>query len=475
MSSKSAVLLGQRQPTVRWQPQAAGNEAPDAIWLASQFGLVPDNWQEDVLHAWFGVRPDGKWAASINGLSVPRQQGKTALLEIYELYHLVALGSRVLHSAHQVKTAQKAFNRLLEFFDNPRQYPELARLVRCIRKANGQESLELLNGGSIEFVARSKGAARGYSVDALAMDECQEFNVEALAAILPTLSAAKNPQQIFTGTVPTPDSNGEVFTNLRNQAIEQRNSRLSWMEWSAAGGDDLDDPQVWAKANPGLGIRLQLETIEDERSVMDDETFARERLGSWDMAGSQAVIDAATWRRIADPNSQVMDPVSFAVDIAPDRSHAAIAAAGVREDGLTHVEIIESRKGTDWVLPYLRRLVAEWGPCAVVADGPAATVVPELAALRVPVYRTGPGEFATACGIFFDRVVNGELRHPDQPLFNAAIEAARKRPLADSWAWGRRDALADITPVVAATLAVYGWVDAQPRRRTGKVRKAMVL
>ena len=62
-------------------------------------------------------------------------------------------------------------------------------------------------------------------------------------------------------------------------------------------------------------------------------------------------------------------------------------------------------------------------------------------------------EYAQACGGLVLAVNDGQLRHLDQPPLRAAIVAARQRALTDAWAWSRVNSAADITPLVAATLA----------------------
>jgi hypothetical protein len=154
-------------PRVRLVPRGSGSEADDACELASGYGLTPDDWQAMVLSGWLGLRRDGLWSAPRCGLAVPRQNGKNGILEVRELYGLVFRGEKFLHTAHEVKTARKAFLRLLHFFDNPRKFPELAELVKEVRRTNGQEAVVLDNGGSVEFIARSKGSGRGFTVDVL--------------------------------------------------------------------------------------------------------------------------------------------------------------------------------------------------------------------------------------------------------------------------------------------------------------------
>ena len=72
-----------------------------------------------------------------------------------------------LHTAHEVKTTRKAFKRLKHFFgeivnDPNAKFPELNALVTEIRSTNGQEAIYLSTGGSVEFIARSKGSGRGF-------------------------------------------------------------------------------------------------------------------------------------------------------------------------------------------------------------------------------------------------------------------------------------------------------------------------
>src|SRR5690606_22060142 len=197
--------------------------------------------QHLVITDWLGVK-NGRWAASRVGLAVPRQNGKNAILEIVELYKMVELGRRILHTAHEVKTARKAFTRLLSFFENERKYPELASLVLTVRRTNGQEAILLKNGASIEFVARSKGSGRGFTVDDLVCDEAQELSEDVLAALLPTISAAPSgdPQVTMTGTPPAPSMDGEAWTRLRKSGHEGT-PRVAWAEWSLPGDVDLDD------------------------------------------------------------------------------------------------------------------------------------------------------------------------------------------------------------------------------------------
>ena len=73
----------------------------------------------------------------------------------------------------------------------------------------------------------------------------------------------------------------------------------------------------------------------------------------------------------------------------------------------------------------------------------------------------------------FDAVMDGKLRHLDQPNLNTALGVARRRPIGDGgWGWSRKESGSDITPVTGATLALWGLlsdeVAEKPRPRSGK-------
>ena len=453
-------------------------DADDCAYLASQYGLVPDPWQQLVLDGWLGVDGDGKYSSPRCGLSISRQQGKTALLEARILYGMVAIGERVLFTAHEMRSAQRAFRRLLHYFDNPRTYPKLHAMTAQVRRGNGQEAVYLSSGGSFELVARSRGSGRGFTVDLLVLDEAQELADEALAALLPTISAADNGQVIYCGTPSAETGVGEVFARLRAAGVAGEDPRLCWHEWSCEPGADLDDPQSWAAANPALGVRLDPATVADERAVMDDATFARERLGIWESAAVHRVISAQAWEACADTAAVLnpAQPLALALDVSPDRLHTSIAAAGWTLNGHPIVDVIQSRGGEpDWAVAALADLDSRHQPRAIVVDAisAASSLIDALRQAGLTITVTSARDMAAACMQFYDAAVSGHLRHLEQPSLNSALAVARRRTIGDGgWAWSRKDSDSDITPVTTATLALFGLtastVAEKPRRRSGK-------
>lgn len=497
MSSRGVALLGCQVPRVSLVPECVWTEADDAAFLAASYGLVPDEWQMLVLQGWLGRRADGRWAAPISGIAVPRQNGKNGILEIVELYKMVALGRKILHTAHEVKTARKAFIRLKHFFGEKRddpaaKFPELNALVHEVRNTNGQEMISLKNGASIEFIARSKGSGRGFTVDDLVCDEAQELSEESLAALLPTISSAPSGDatQTYMGTAPGPTMDGEVFTRIRNEGVKGTNARLAWYEWSVEGNVnappktpnaiDVYDRSIWAATNPSLGRRLNIETIADEILALGWDNFARERLGVWASETLSQVIDPEAWadRGIAAEDVPTDGRYAFAIDMPPDRSRVTVSAARRPDEGKVHVECVyyeSAALGTDAIVSWI---VERWPTLtAVVIDGqsPAMSLAPEFLRNKVRITVTGAGEMARACGMFFDAVRDDELTHFDQEPLNSALSGAKKRTIgqAGGWGWDRRDPDVDLSPLVSTTLALYGVMTS--KRKPGRKTKVVVM
>ncbi len=469
-------VLDITRPRIAHYPEATSSSGREAVDLARFAGLELDPWQAHVLECSLAERADGKWAARDVGTVLPRQNGKNAILEARELAGLFLLGERlIVHTAHEAATAGEAMRRLQELIEGT---PEFSRHVKNFWHANGKEAIELMNGQRIRFRTRTKGGGRGFSADFVVFDEAMILPDATVSALYPTLSARPNPQVWYAGSSVDQviHEHGVVLARLRERG-QAGAPRLAYFEWSAEvldaegneidpsaiGADILDDPARWAEANPAFGERIFAEDIEAERGSMDNRGFAVERLGIGDWPETDptagGVIDIVTWRALTDTTSAISGPVTLSFDVAPDRAHSAIAAAGLRPDGRIHAQILERRPGTGWLADRLRELRAEVRPVAVIRDGagPAASIkdVGEVTTLST-------AEYSQACGAFFDLVAQARLAHHGTPELDAALRGAAKRPLGDAWAWSRKASTVDISPLVAVTLAATAGIDRNP-------------
>jgi hypothetical protein len=211
---------------------------------------------------------------------------------------------------------------------------------------------------------------------------------------------------------------------------------------------------------PALGRTVTQAKIAAEFERLELADFCRAYL-NWFPSSIPAdwlVIAEADWRALADPHSEAVDPVAFAADVTPERSHAAIAVAGRRLDGLGHGEVVDHRVGTGWVVPRLLELHQRWRPCAVVIDdtGPAGSLIAPLEAAGLEIVKPTARGMAHAAGDLFDAVAEATVRYVPRAALDAAVAGAQQRPLGDGWAWARKGLSVDICPLVALSLARWG-------------------
>lgn len=463
-------MKGRQTPTASHVPTSRHHSGRDAAQLAAAYGLELDPWQQRVLTAGLGERADGNWTVRQVGLSVPRQNGKTAIFEARELAGLLLFGEElIIHSAHLVATALEAFHRIKAYFEN---YDDLRRKVKRIREANGEQAVEMMTGQRLMFRARARGGGRGMSPDVLMLDEAQILPEKAWLTAWPSVSARPNPQAWLAGTPPTAEDDAEVFTRLRSAALEQSAPSVAWLEWAADAGEDISLPRTWAKANPAYPLRISREAVESELASLSPDGFARERLGVWPAGSVATVIPTNTWNSRVDAGPpDGTPPDALAVDMSHDRIVATAGCWRTGDDSV-HVEALAVDTAPD-ALAAADMLAGQAGrriPIVVDTASPAASLVPILKAKRCRVVQTSAADMVKACGMFYDDTVAGRLTHPGQGRLDEALAGARKRPIRDAggWGWDRRDPTVNIAPLVAATLARFGAAVTKPRRATGR-------
>ena len=456
----------------------------------AEFGDSFDEWQDGAGRAILAKRSDGIYAATVGGvtLSIPRQVAKTFLVgRIVFALCVLFPGLRVVWTAHRTRTATNSFRTLMGYARRKKVAPH----VHHIRTANGEQEIGFVNGSIIMFGAREQGFGRGFDeIDVEVFDEAQILTEKALEDMVPAANQARHPHGallFFMGTPPRPNDPGEAFTMRRTKALSGHADDMVYVEFSADEDADPDDRAQWAKANPSYPLHTPEQSLERMREILgDDDSFMREALGVWDTAKTHQVIPPQQWGLIGDPASMAIDRLTLAVDVAPDRSVASVALSGLRADGRWHVELDEHRQGADWVPGWVQARAERNRLYAVVADEMSGLVEKRANGrfylvgtdVVVTLAAAEGRDMAIACAKFYDAAMEGSLAHTNQPQVNAALSTARKRMLGAGWAWNRKNAASDITPIVAETLALWGAQSQTVRRpsvRKSGERRAVVL
>jgi hypothetical protein len=461
-----AIAPGPRVRSVRAWDESLGDEA---IELAGRAGLDLFDWQQDSLRDLLALDDRGRWAHFEFGLNVARQNGKGAVLEARELALLGGITDEQfgVHSAHEFRTSEEHFYRVQALVE------ESGLRITTLLRSEGREAIVMMDDRRLRFMTRTKSGLRGFAgVDYVNLDEAMIIKLASHGAMMPTLRASdapRGPQLVYTGSAVDQEihEHGVVWARIRERGLRGDDESLGYLECSvdAEHPDDVPDElasdhEQWHIANPSLGLLITVEHMEREQRSMDPRTFAVELLGVGDWPATDGsedrLITDEDWANLLDPDSALVDPICISYDVSPER-HAAILAAGRNTQGNFGVEVISANHGTGWLVDKLVDLYRSHEVAEIVCDGfgPSAAIAKLVDEAGITVRRMDSGDYGKACGFFVDQVGERKLRHLGQQELDNAIKGARSRPLVDRWAWSRTKSTINISPLVAATLALW--------------------
>ncbi len=469
-------------PRYAWTPDCARSLGQDCIdwWEAAGGSLF--EWQKMVVVGMLGLDEEDQFVSTDDGVNVSRQNGKGVILQAIEGFAAFELGyDLVMHTAHEFATCLDHQMRLEGIVQDAPHLHSRVRDRSGYRHANGQESINLKSGGRILFKARTKGGGRGFSGDLLVWDEAMVISDAVVGAQKPTLRASKAPhgrKTIYAGSAVDKQVHeyGATFARLRRRGIE-KDPRVTYYEWSAPIDDlsevtlDMLSDMALARAgNPSMDDGLiSEETVKDEIAGMAVRTAATELygIGDWPPADASAtgLFDVKRWTGLAG-SVDLDSGATLSLDVSPLRTWGSICAAKSSGEKV-EIGVIHREEGTGWLVPRLVELRDEISPARIVCDerGPAASLLSDLEAAGIEVELIGTVEYTRACGMFFDAYDQGKLVHDGNISLESAIRGAAQRSLADAWAWSRKHSRADITPLVAATVAHWAEATAKDERK----------
>lgn len=470
-------MKGRQTPRIKIEPPRTATDGKGAAMLMQAYGVTLDEWQQLVLDCWLGTDAAGDYTVTSAGLSMPRQNGKSEALLARCFYGLAVNGERILYTAHQVRSVKAMFRRLSNMFTD-RQHPEIMQAVRKIRQAVGEEAIELNNGGTIQFMSRSRQAARGFDgISLVVLDEAAEVSDEQMEAIMAVLSASSTGtrQIIYAGTPPYPGCPGDVFRRFRQACIVSAGkgeaTKSSWHEWSIAAEriDEIDatDKQLWYDTNPSLGLRLTDEFTEQELKTLSPDGFARERLGWWSKPAAAEVIlaiDAKLWDSCASDEERPEGKTAYGVKFTPDGAEVVLAGAiipkGGKEARITLLAIEPTGAGLSWLADWLNERYKK-ASCVVIDGRNGADVLIEKLkptgggawTLKNSIIKPRATDIVTAANMLVNDLNEHNVTwyRAQEELRDSAITAT-KRPISGGWGFGGSTS----APIEAASLALWG-------------------
>jgi Terminase large subunit, T4likevirus-type, N-terminal len=208
--------------------------ALDRVSFAEKLGIVPDEWQRDLLRS----------SSARVLLNCCRQSGKSTMSGVMALHRaLYHPGSLILCLAPALRQSQELFGKIASF------YRDLGRPVSPVGER--KLSLELENGSRIVTLPGTDKTIRGFSgVSLLIVDEASRVADELYFAVRPMLAVSGGALMMLT----TPHGKRGVF----------------YEEWTSGAG--WDRYEVPAEQCP----RISPEFLEEERNALPGWVYRQE-------------------------------------------------------------------------------------------------------------------------------------------------------------------------------------------------------
>lgn len=469
--------------------------------IAATLGTPLMPWQRYVADVALEVNPEtGLLAYRGVDVTVPRQSGKTSLILPAMVWRaMFRPGQRLLYGAQTGTAAREKWE------DEHLPMLESAAPLKGkwrVRKTNGREAILWANRSIHGLLANTEKAGHGKVLDMAALDEYfAQVDYRSDQAVGPAMITRADAQKWRLSTAGTSAS---VPFNAMRAAGRKRletgaPSTAAFMDWCALPGMPRDSMETWLACMPALcpapvrgvcrcsrewrhtvtepAVRSELETYAEQPEEYD-RAYLNIGRDDGELDRDPNVPTVEEWELLQVPDGPGGGIVALAVDITPNRRASAIVAVGETPEGLPRVKRLDHGDGVDWLLPRILELNERLKPVCWVLDdksGAGTLILPleRKGIVRMPQEtddrdaRKGPQrgqlwiptaqQYGAACGTFADTVRQGGLVHVGQEDLTVAIDGAKSRPLGDGlWGWGRKIASADISPLVAASLALAG-------------------
>ena len=449
---------GATKPRLETPPHKGKSRMPEVKKFLDGINQTLLPWQEYVLTQLLAVDKKGKFKKKTSLLLVARQSGKTHLARIRILAGLFVFGekNRVAMSSNR-GMALDTFRKVVQVIEDN---PSLMAQVKQIRVANGQESVELLNGARYEIVAATRDGSRGKTADLLYIDELREIDEESWTASKP-ITRARPDSQIFM-TSNAGDMYSKVLNDMRSMCLSYPPATMGYWEYSADDFAKITDKDAWYQANPALGYLIDEATIEEAIATSSVEASRTETLCQWVSALKspwpyRAFEDLGFAELKLEPGRLTI----FGMDISVNKKMASLVAGQIMDDGKVGVGIVaqfESQVAIDELKMAIE--VNEWArqykPRMICFDKYATMSVAErLSQSGHKIQDMSGSVFYQACSDLYDAIVNGRLVHAGQQTLVDSMNNCAAKESDAGWRIVRRKSAGDVSAAISLAMVVH--------------------
>lgn len=340
-------------------------------------------------------------------LSMARKNGKTALIAAILVAHVAGpearLNSQVISGALSRDQAALVFNLARKMIELSAELSALCRIVPSSKRIVGLAR-------NVDYHALSAEASRAHGLSpALAiLDEIGQIRgptsdfVDAI-----TTSQGAHAQPLLIAISTSAPSDADLFSLWLDDATRSNDSQLVAHEYRAPGDCELDDPEAWRAANPGLGLfRNEADIAAQAREAMRlpaREASFRNLILNQRVALESLFIAPTIWRENGRPpelEALRVGPSCLALDLSAraDLTAAVLAARDEAGDVSLLPFVFTPARGLEERARRDRAPYAAWVKAGHLVALPGSTIelaqVAEFLAAKLAELEVEPTVFA---------------------------------------------------------------------------------
>lgn len=387
---------------------------------------------------------------------LPRGNGKTTLFAALALWELLSTPEPAVYCA----AASREQARLL--FETARKmvqaHPDLDRRI------TSRHAELRANGGILRVLASDAPKVHGLTPTMALVDELHAHRDAELYLALRTAMLKRPGARMVTISTAGYDPESPLG-RLRARALAALDIRhdgplttaygpsLAMLEWSV--GDDWagDDLEPVKDANPASWITL--EGLAEQRDAVQDSAFRRYHANQWTV-GEHHWLPPGAWARCAatydiEPGERVW----VGVDVGGERSASAVVWC--TEDLRVGCAVFHGDDAVLAVAEHVRQLAGDYSIAEVAYDPwrfqQAALELSERGVVAVEFPQSN-ARMGPASERLHAAIVEGRLKHPDDPTLNAHVRNAIAKDTPRGWRIDKLKSRDNIDGTVALAMAV---------------------
>lgn len=314
--------------------------------------MLLDDWQKnDIVRPTFGWKRRGS-AINKHGdlrryskvfVAIPRKNAKSTLIAAMALSIMLQDGeisAEIYAMASNAEQADRVYRPVKKFIEMDKRLQDRLQVLKGKMLYNKFSS-------ELRVLSTSTGK-HGLNTHAVLIDELHEFTkpvqLEALEALTSSMLSRSQPLE-FIMTTAGSDTTSVCYHEWQKALSIQDGSVVSEFAdmylpvvYAASADDDWHDPDVWRRANPGLGSILTMDNFRKEYLKAKDDpralnTFLRLHLNIWTHSDERWIMDEVWMRGYAEwPDEAVQHlPCYIGMDLASRRDFCAVSMMWVDE------------------------------------------------------------------------------------------------------------------------------------------------